>query len=63
MVSGAETDTPTSRDLYLGDLTAQVLSTAKGLVLVGGLNRLAVRQDPNPSSSHTIDKDGLCASG
>ena len=49
MVSGAETDTPTSRDLYLGDCTTQVLPNAKGFVLVGGLNRLAVRQDPNPS--------------
>ena len=48
MVSEAETDTPSSMDLYLGDCTAQLLPAAKGLVFVGGLNRLAVRQDPKP---------------
>ena len=63
MVSEAETDTPSSMDLYLGDCTAQLLPAAKGLVFVGELNRHAVRQDPKPSSFHTIDKDGLCASG
>ena len=46
MVSEAETDTPSNRDLYLGDHAVQVLPTAKGLVLVGELNRLVVRQGP-----------------
>ena len=42
MVSEAETDTPSRRDLHLGDCTVQVLPTAKGLVLVRELNHLAV---------------------
>ena len=45
-VSEAETDTPSIRDLYLGDHAVQILPTAKGLVLVSELNRLVVRQDP-----------------
>ena len=59
MVSEAEMDSPSNRGLYLGDCTAQILPTVKGFALIGDLNRLAVRQDPNPPSSHTIDKDGL----
>ena len=48
MVIEAEIDTPSYRGLYLGEWTAKILPTAKGLALVGELN-LAMRQNRNPS--------------